>query len=204
MNSQGTKRIMERWEQLKLNLNNLLLHKSPLLIAIDGRCGSGKTTLAARLQKEFQANLFHMDDFYLPLDLRTPEILNQPAGNIDRKRLLQEVLLPLKSERPFYYRTYSHSPVPHFSDPIKVHPTKIAIIEGSYSCHPDFSDFYDYKIFLSLDKARQWQRLSNRETSKDLAGFAKYWIPMEERYFQTYQIQSKCDLVWGSIIALEN
>lgn len=187
---------MERWKQLILNLNNLLLHKSSLLIAIDGRCGSGKTTLASHLQNEYQANLFHMDDFYLPLDLRTPEILRQPAGNIDRQRFLKEVLLPLKSGHAFSYRTYSHSPAPHFSELIKIVPAKVTVIEGSYSCHPDFSAFYDYKIFLSLDKDRQWQRLSKRENSKDLAGFAQYWIPMEERYFQAYQIQSKCDFYW--------
>ena len=36
-----------------------------VLIAIDGKCASGKTTLAERLALKYKANLFHMDDFFL-------------------------------------------------------------------------------------------------------------------------------------------
>ena len=43
------------------------------IIAIDGRCAAGKTTLAARLAKELGGDVIHMDDFFLPLELRTEE-----------------------------------------------------------------------------------------------------------------------------------
>lgn len=33
------------------------------IIAIDGRCAAGKTTLAARLAKELGGDVIHMDDF---------------------------------------------------------------------------------------------------------------------------------------------
>ena len=35
----------------------------PILVAIDGRCGSGKTTLGEYLKGQLDCNLFHMDDF---------------------------------------------------------------------------------------------------------------------------------------------
>ena len=38
---------------------------TPLLIAIDGRCASGKTTLSSYLQKELNCNVIHMDYFFL-------------------------------------------------------------------------------------------------------------------------------------------
>ena len=39
----------------------------PVLVALDGRCGSGKTTLAAQLARQFpQSITVHTDDFYLP------------------------------------------------------------------------------------------------------------------------------------------
>ena len=38
--------------------------KRPFVIAIDGRCASGKTTLAGRLQKEIDCNIIHMDHFF--------------------------------------------------------------------------------------------------------------------------------------------
>ena len=60
----------------------------PFLIAIDGRCGSGKTTLGQRLAELLEANLFHADDFYLRPCQRTPERYNEPGGNMDRDLLL--------------------------------------------------------------------------------------------------------------------
>ena len=39
----------------------------PLVLALDGRCGSGKTTLANTLARQFPASItLHTDDFYLP------------------------------------------------------------------------------------------------------------------------------------------
>ena len=43
----------------------------PILVAIDGRCGSGKTTLGEYLKGQFDCNLFHMDDFFLRMEQRT-------------------------------------------------------------------------------------------------------------------------------------
>ena len=39
--------------------------KDRILIGIDGRTGSGKSSLAKKLAEEFFCNLFHMDDFFL-------------------------------------------------------------------------------------------------------------------------------------------
>ena len=40
------------------------------IIAIDGRCAAGKTTLAARLAKELGGDVIHMDDFFLQMCIR--------------------------------------------------------------------------------------------------------------------------------------
>ncbi len=42
----------------------LQINAAPL-IAVDGRCAAGKTTLAAQLQKDLGCNVIHMDDFFL-------------------------------------------------------------------------------------------------------------------------------------------
>lgn len=55
----------------------------PFLVAIDGRCTAGKTTLAGLLQGKRSCNVVHMDDFYLPFAKRTPERMAQPGGNMD-------------------------------------------------------------------------------------------------------------------------
>ena len=71
-----------------------------VLVAIDGRCAAGKTTLAASLQAQLGCNVFHMDDFFLRPEQRTPERLHQPGGNVDFERFLTEVLRPLYDGDP--------------------------------------------------------------------------------------------------------
>ena len=78
----------------------------PALLAIDGRCASGKSTLAAKLAADWDANLFHMDDFFLQPHQRTAERLAEPGGNVDRERFLTEVLQPLHSGQPVSYRRF--------------------------------------------------------------------------------------------------
>ena len=56
------------------------------IVAIDGRCGSGKTTVAGVLGKRLDAVVFHMDDFYLQKHQRIEERYNEPGGNVDRER----------------------------------------------------------------------------------------------------------------------
>ena len=68
--------------------------KASMLIAIDGRCAAGKTTLAALLKKEINCNIIHMDDFFLRREQRTLERMQEPGGNVDYERVLREVMVP--------------------------------------------------------------------------------------------------------------
>ena len=67
-----------------------------LLLAIDGRCGCGKSTLAAQLRAAFGGSVFHTDDFYLPFAARAEDWREGIAGNMDLMRLRAEVLEPLR------------------------------------------------------------------------------------------------------------
>ena len=79
----------------------------PAVVAIDGRCASGKTTLAARLKQELRCSMFSLDDFFLRPEQRTPQRLAQPGGNVDYERFSQEILLPWRKGKPFFYRPYN-------------------------------------------------------------------------------------------------
>ena len=72
----------------------------PVLIALDGRCGSGKTTLAAQLAEPFPGSaVFHTDDYYLPPAQRIPNWAETPCANMDLTRLREEVLVPAQAGR---------------------------------------------------------------------------------------------------------
>ena len=52
-------------EELASAIADRLARQPAVLVALDGRCGSGKTTLSAQLAERFpQSITVHTDDFY--------------------------------------------------------------------------------------------------------------------------------------------
>ena len=166
-----------------------------LLVAIDGNSGGGKSTLGAFLKDLTGCNLFHMDDFFLPEDRRTPKRLCQPGGNVDYERFAQSVLRPLETGAAFSYRPYSCKKG-KLQDPVQVVPCAINVIEGAYSLHPDMKGKYDLTVFLKIGSEAQSQRILSRSGPVLHKRFMEEWVPMENRYFTHFQIEDSCDLVF--------
>lgn len=173
----------------------LNVNKTPILIAIDGRCAAGKTTLAENLRKVINCNVVHMDHFFLQAHQRTKQRLQEPGGNIDYERFLKEVLLPLSQGEEVIYRSYDCKKA-KLLDYIEMKPTQITIIEGSYSCHPTLWHYYDLRIFLDVLPEEQLRRIQNRNGTQAATIFCNRWIPLEEQYFSYYQIQERCDFIY--------
>ena len=152
---------MDRLDFITPHINLFLEHKETVVVAIDGKCTSGKTTLAAQLSQIYDCNVFHMDDFFLRPEQRTAERFTEIGGNVDYERFNEEVLLPLKSGKPFSYRPFDCSTF-QLTDPVTVRPKKLNIIEGTYSLHPYFGDIYDLKILLTISPELQRYRVLQR------------------------------------------
>lgn len=165
----------------------------PSIVAIDGRCASGKTTLAEFIFKQFSCNVFHVDDFFLPFPMRTRERLAQPGGNVDYERFRAEVLEPASKEQPVCLRRFDCS-TGELKSPVQIAPTHLVIVEGSYAMHPFLSDCYSGSIFLTCSPDEQLRRLAAREQPAKLRRFRNEWIPLEERYFSFFSIENHCDL----------
>jgi uridine kinase len=178
-------------------IKNLLKDNEKSVIAIDGRCGGGKSSLGAMLTEEFECNLFHMDDFFLPFKMKTSERLSKAGGNVHYERFEEEILKPLKNNKSIIYRKYLCSKW-EFSQPIKVEPKNLTIIEGSYSLHPNLRSYYDYKIFITVDPKVQYERILKRNGKEKLKDFLDKWIPMEEHYFAELYIKNQCDLIFDT------
>jgi uridine kinase len=121
-------------------IKSLLLQKERVIVAIDGPCASGKTTFAKKLAQCFDSFVFHTDDFFLRPEQRTADRLGEPGGNLDRERFLEEVLLPLRSEKKVSFSPYLCSEGA-LGDKIAVPEKRLYIIEGSYSHHPFFGEY---------------------------------------------------------------
>lgn len=170
--------------------------KKRIIVAIDGRCGAGKTTVAKRLAERLNLAVFHMDDFYLQKHQRTEERYNEPGGNVDRERFLEEVLKPLyEGAEEILYRPINCGTF-DVSEGEIIRPGRIVIVEGSYSLHPDLRDYYTYKVFLDIDTDAQLMRIEKRNTPEQVEAFKTRWIPLEEKYFEELEIRKYADRVF--------
>ncbi len=167
---------------------------NPLIIAFDGRCGSGKTTLANDLGKLFDVKVIHMDDFYVPMALKTSERLNQPGGNVHYERFNEEILGRIRHPISFTYRVFNCEKQ-CYCEIKRIDNAPIRIVEGSYSMHPSFGDYADLYIFCDVDPEEQKRRILERNGPEKLKAFINQWIPLEESYFEAYQIQNKADFI---------
>lgn len=153
-------------------------------IAIDGRCASGKTTMAGMLAKILKAGVIHMDDFFLPMELRTKERFATPGGNVHYERVCDEVLPKLKKAEDFSYQRFDCSRM-ELGDWITVKGSNYYIVEGAYSCHPELGSYMSLKIFSDVEEKEQLERIKRRDGEEQLDNFMKRWIPLEEAYFQS-------------------
>ena len=164
--------------------------ENPVTVSIDGMCGSGKTTLGTVLAEVYGCNLFHMDDFFLRPEQRVPERLAEPGGNVDYERFQEEVLDHLKDPEGLSYRVYDCS-VRRLTETVTVPYSRLNIIEGAYSQNPYFHDPYDLRFFCSISEEEQKARILRRNGPEMLKKFQEIWIPMENRYFETFRLRDK-------------
>ncbi len=166
------------------------------IIAIDGKCGSGKSYLARLISGVYPCSVIHMDDFFLRPSQKTEERLLEIGGNVDYERFKEEVIDPLsKDAQVFEYQRYDCMQQ-RLGSSVRCWRKKLTVIEGSYSCHPYFGDNYDLKIFLDLDAKTQEHRILERNGAYMLTRFINEWIPKENQYFDHFGIKEKADMVF--------
>lgn len=174
-------------------LTHLQAHPGIRVLAIDGRAASGKTTKASLLAAVLGAPVIHMDDFFLPLALRTPERLAQPGGNVHHERFVAEALPGLSSGEAFAYRIFDCGEM-DYTGVREIPAAPLRIVEGSYALHPVLGDYADLRIFSTVDAQEQMARILRRNGERMAEMFRTRWIPMEEAYFAHFAIGEKADL----------
>ncbi len=136
----------------------------PLIVAIDGRSGAGKTTLAvevaARLRGHHNVSLFHLEDIY-------------PGWNglhqgLDTYR--RDVLLPLSRGDDPGWRPWDWN-LDVEGAARTTAPTEIVLVEGVGAGHRQARPLIDVVVWLSAPEADRKERALDRDG--DL--FAPYW-----------------------------
>lgn len=171
-------------------LDETIARNGHAVLAVDGFCASGKSTLAARMSKILGARLIHMDDFFLPPSKRTPERFAEPGGNVDYERFYEEVVCHLADD-VLTYGVFDCSEMAVTHDAV-LPETPVTIIEGAYALHPKFGNYADIRAFMETDEAEQKRRILERDGSEMLAMFESRWIPFERKYEAAYGIRESC------------
>lgn len=186
-----------RFEPVVAAIDRLLKEsdKKTILVAIDGKCAGGKTTLGHYLQKLYDCNVFHMDDFFLRPEQRTEERMQEIGGNVDYERFRDEVLDEIRTGQTVTYRKFDCQAMALEQTTRSMEPKRLNIIEGSYSMHPHFENVYDLKFFLNLNDEQQLENIRKRNGEEKLQRFKNEWIPKENAYFEQFHIRQQCVVI---------
>lgn len=214
-------RETEWYEQTLYGIRTMTGRGRPVIVGIDGRCGSGKSALASVLQEDLRSgvtfrsdkagtedlpaaapperddenearvNVFHTDDFYLPMSRRAPGWEHRVGGNMDFPRMREMLALVRRGEggccTVYECGTWK-------ARELRFGPAEITILEGSYSMADSLAEYYDLKLFLTCAPEVQARRLKMREGER-ISAFQERWIPMEERYFTACRPWERCDRI---------
>lgn len=181
--------MMRTEKRLTKTLEQQIETTGRALLVIDGDCAAGKTTLAERLAARLPANVFHMDDFFLPQAMRTEARLHEAGGNVHYERFLEQVLKTLPTNEAFVYGAFSCQT--GITRDVFVSTKSVTVIEGSYALHPRFLPAYRAQnavmVFLRVSPEEQLARIQERNGEAMLRRFENEWIPMEKRYQEAYR-----------------
>ena len=187
---------MSNISKIVKSIDDLRKNKEVVVVAIDGRAASGKTTAAFDVSNrlEDKAAVVHMDHFFLPFELRTAKRFETPGSNFHYERFKEEVLPCLHSGKSFDYGKFDCK-IMDYAENIKIREYDVIIVEGAYSLHPILGDYADLKIFLDVDAEEQMRRIEKRNGVENAKTFKERWIPLEEEYFKHYGIREKAHMI---------
>jgi uridine kinase len=168
------------------------VQKMPILIAIEGFGGSGKTTLAEKLKNSLHdAYIINIDDFIIKAKLTEP---SWDKGAFDRERLEQQVLIPATTGKDIAYQKLIWV-TDTLSEPVAVPKVAYLIVEGISSYHPNIAKYYDYKIWVDTPIELAKERGHARDGSNENAQHWDLWAENDLKYQQKYHPEEQADFV---------
>lgn len=177
-------------------------HGKPLVVALDGGSGAGKSALARLVARATDAVVVPTDDFYAAEISDEEWAACSPALRVDRcidwQRLRREALEPLRAGQPATYFTYEY-PIRTTADgvamhPVTLHPAPVMILDGIYSARPELADLLDLTVLVDAPQDIRYERHDARERG-DQSDWHRIWDAAESHYLRVVRPPSSFDLV---------
>ncbi len=187
---------------LEARIGDLRARSATPLVGIDGRGGSGKSSLARDLEARLATvTVVQFDDFYRPAAERAARGSQGDAeigGDFDWRRLRDQVLEPLVAGTPGRYQRYdwNRDELAEWHD---VPAVGVVIVEGSYVIRPELRGYYDLRVWVEAPYEVRLARGVARDGEAARARWVEEWMPEEDRYVATMSPADRADvLVDGS------
>ena len=169
----------------------------PCVVALDGRSGVGKSTLAAHIAEALGACVIDSDDFFAGgVALRSDARQDRVRDCIDWKRQ-RPVLEALRAGREASYAAFDWDSFDGRleTEPTIVEPRSVVLFEGVYTARPELADLVDLRLLLWVSEATRVARLLAREGA--IGAWERQWHEAEEWYFTHVVPSHVFDLILG-------
>lgn len=178
---------------------------TPLVVAIDGRSGAGKSSIAAEVAAALDVAIIPTDDFYAAhvsnaeWDARTPA--QRAADGIDWRRLRANAIEPLMAGRtaawyPFEFEAKRpDGTFPLATSVVTRDPAAVILLDGAYSARPELADLIDLSVLVDVSPAERRRRLVERDGKAYMDGWQARWGVAEDYYLRSVRRPSSFDLV---------
>ena len=168
----------------------------PLLVAVDGLGGAGKSTLARQISTALPgSSVVEVDDFYLPMTAEERAGMRPRDGYeryFDWTRLLQEVIEPLRERRRARFRRYDWE-MNRLREWREVAPAGVVIVEGVFSTRPELSPLFDVTVYVDTPREQRAARMAAR--GWDNLDWMEHWRAAEDWYVRHHRPAERADLV---------
>jgi uridine kinase len=161
------------------------LNARPILIAIDGPAGSGKTSLANQLASNLKsATTIHMDDLYNGWEDALTATLT--------RHLEEWVLDPLTQHQSVKYQKFDWINS-EYGPTVEVSDVELLILEGVGAAQARIRQQADLTIWIEVGAQIGLARVLNRDGAQILAYMLK-WQERESAHFIKDQTKENCQI----------
>jgi len=160
----------------------------PFLVAIDGRGGAGKSSLAAAMARELpRASVVHTDGFAF--------------GWGDRARFREQILDPLLERRPARYQRFDW-PTLRLADRHEVtSDVDVLILEGVSVARSELGDPWDVTVWVEAPRDTRLHRGLERDGDAALPLWEK-WMAEEDSWVASERPATRCDFIFDGTAGL--